>query len=383
MFRVVPYDTQTGVPLKPFVDTEAWSFTSSITAPGQGSFIIPLRAGAATAQQRAVNRRLISGWETTYTVESNPAPAFKSVWTVEYAGVVVDHTWNANRGSVTVQTLEIEKILELRPLWGTLGAGSSMRAVMELSGVTLGDVIREVLWWAIASPRNDTSWPLPVDVGDLRHGSIQRPEWRYHMRPSSEIIDEIAGEDSAPDWTLRPHIESGRLRWKLEIGSPYLQSDPIRLPVAAPGSQVQSQVIDLSIKTDYQSERTGMLAIGAGSEVDMRVGDAGPGEVPAVRSSLPALIGTTSHKSIDNVAQLDALARGDLAATAGGIEQWSYSVQTGWEERIKPGDLYKGLTVLLDHPGDELMNPGRRAHYILSASLDHTMRYRIESQGVA
>lgn len=389
MRRIVPYDTRTGVPLRAFVDTSAWSFKESITQPGQGSFTVPLQAQAQAyidrlgveagmVEARRVNARLTSGWETTWAVESNPAPAFRERWDVEYAGLVMDWTWS--NGSVVIQTLELAKILELRPLWGTHG---STAQTFNLSGQTLGDVIREVLWYAIAANRGSDRWPLPVDVGPLRHGDIERPEWRYHFRAASEIVDELSGEDGAPDWVLRPHKDGDNLRWRLELGDPYLVSEPVRLPVSTSNSRVKSQAVGLSIKHDFQGERTGINILGAGSEVDMRWGTAGTGEVHEARAQIPVLIGIESHKNLDDKAQLDSLARASLRTAAGGVEQWSFSVQTGWEERIKPGMIRAGSTVLLDHPGDALVAPGRRAHYVLSVSSDASMRYQIESQEIA
>lgn len=372
MQRIVPYDTRTGTPIRAFVDVSDWSFKESITMPGQGTFSVPLRALAMGAD---MNRRLVSGWETTWAVESNPAPAFKADWTVEYAGLVMDWTWAG--GLVQINTLELKKILDLRPLWGTGGVTSS---VFELSGGTLGDVIREVLWYAVAADRGDSRWPLPVDVGELKHGGIARPEWRYHFRSAATIIDELSGEDDSPDWVLRPFKEGARLRWRLELGDPYLRSDAVRLPVAAPGVQVSSQVVDLSIKHDYQSERTGVNVLGAGSEVDMRWGTAGTGQVPDARDQIPALIGIESHKNVDNTSQLDSLARASLRSAAGGVQQWSFSVQSGWDERIKPGMIRAGSTLLLDHPGDELIGRGRYAHYVLSVASGPSLRYQVESQ---
>lgn len=377
MFRIVPYSTRTGVPIRALVEVSDWSFTESITQPGRGVFSLPLRSLGMSA---AMNRRLVSGWETTWTVESNPAPAFRARWDVEYAGLVTDWDWDAETGVATVTTFEIEKILELRPLWGTHG---SIEAVFNLSGQNIGDIIREVLWYSIASNRGDDRWPLPVDVGSLRHGPIERPEWRYHFRTAAAVLDSLASEDAAPDWVLRPYKEGDLLRWRLELGTPYLGGDPIRLPVAAPGSEVQSQVVGLTVRHDYQDELTGINVMGAGSEVDMRWGTAGTGQVPEARAQIPALIGIGAHKTIDDRAQLDSLARSELRSAAGGVQQWSWSVQTGWGERVTPAMIRAGSMIVMDHPGDELTTRGRYAHYVLSRTLSPSGMLNVESQGVS
>lgn len=376
MRRIVPYATLTGAPRLALVEPEDWDFTSSLTTPGQASITLNLRELGLTREQA---RLLVSGWETVYTVETNPAPAFSSAWTVEYAGIVTGWRRNPATGTVILSLHEVAKILPYRPMWGTHGR---MDDRYELTGQTLGDLIRGVVLYAVAADRGDSKWPLPVDVGTLRHGSLSRTEWRYHFRSAEVILDELSGEEGAPDWVLRPYRSGDRLRWRLEIGDPYLPGDVIRLPYDALASDTEDQVDDLWIEHDYLSERTGMNVLGAGSEVDMRWGTAGTGQVPEARAEIPALIGVDAYKNIDDLSQLDSLARSGLRTVAGGVEQWSYAVQTGWDDRVRPGDIRPGSVLVIDYPGDELLPPRRVRHYVLSVSSDPSLLYKIESQGV-
>lgn len=376
MERIVPYSTRTGVAIKAFVEAADWSFKESVTSPGAATFSFDLRGLGLGVD---VNERLVSGWETTWAVESNPAPAFSRVWTIEYAGLVVDYDFDEISGVVDVHTFEFAKILEARPLWGTHGI---IADTFDLSGETLGDVIREVLWYAVGADRNDVRWPLPVELGQLSHGPLERPEWRYHFRTATAILDDLSAEDGSPDWVLRPVKDGDLLRWKLELGTPYLAGLAVRLPVSTSSTPVASQVMNLRVRHDFQSERTGVNVMGAGSEVDMRWGTAGTGQVSEARADIPALIGVEAYKTIDDTAQLHALAVSELRSVAGGVKQYSFEVQTGWGERIKPGDIRAGSTILLDHPGSELVRRGRIALYVLSVSRGPDGLVSVESQGM-
>ncbi len=374
MFRVIPVATRTGKPLMPFLHVESFQAPASLTTPGAGSFVINVRDQRRPISAREV-ARLSKGWATTLVLEWADGPEDR---VIEHAGMVTDTAWDAATGKLTINTVEIAKILEMRTLWSTGEENQGHRLV---SGQTLGDVIREVLWWAAGRSQHNP-WGLPVILGDLRPGNVSRPQFWWNYEPASVILDGLASEEGCPDWVLRPEWVDGLLRWRLELGSPYLSAGRIRIPVATPDSPVKTPLQGLAPRVDFMPQRTGVFALGAGSEADMRVGEAGAGQVDVVDQQVPTLMGSVSVKNIDDRAQLDSIARETLRAEFAGVEQWDFSLQLEPQGWIRPGMIRAGTRLLLDHPGDEFTPRGRYEQYVLEVRPSSSLLYQVSTQRV-
>lgn len=370
VYRVVPVSTLTGIPIVNSVSCSAARGKTSITSPGEGEFSIPLRDHRRPLGHLA--HRLSKGWGTTYVIEwVAGGGAFQRWGEVVYAGLVTGHSWSSETGVLRVRTRELASILALRLLYGIGGYPHGTRVIR---GATLGDVIRESYRYALVM--GSYRWALPVDLPGYSTGPVERTYWRYGFQPASTWLEQLSAEDGAPDHFLRPAWVGGRLRWRLEIGSPRLTGRVTRLPVAAGSSRPKSAVTGLTVETEYQYQRTGVFTIGQGSEEDMRHGEAG--EV-VYDPDLPYLDATQSFKQVDDLAQLDSLSAATLALSTGGTEQWSFGVQC--EGRVAPTDVVPGGTLLLDHPGDEMVGARRHRHMVLEATYTlGTSKVSVEGQ---
>lgn len=373
MHRLVPVATLTGRPILNQVDALSGSWTTSITSPGDGSFVIPTRDQKRTYDPSLLDR-LCKGWGTTYVVEWIEHEAFQRFGTVLYAGLVVDVEWDEDSGNVTVKTKELAAILAYRLLYSV---GQYASGTRHIYGATLRDVIREVFRYAIAggAPR----WALPVDLPGYTSGSVYRPYWRYSFQSALAFLEQLQSEDGAPDVYLRPRWVGSALRWDLQVGAPHLVDENLRLPVAGPRSRVKSSVTGLKTRTSFQGQRTGVFTIGQGSEEDMRHGEAG-GSDTWIDPDVPYLDATQSFKQVDDLGVLKSLSLATLKQSTGGITQWSFGVTC--EGRVKPADIRVGRTMLLDHPGSERVAQGRYRHMTLAVSGSlGSAHVKVEAQG--
>ncbi len=372
VYRLVPVDTLTGVPIINHVRPESGRATPSITSVGTGDFTIPLRDARRPLGHLA--ERLGKGWATTYVLEwVDGSGAFTRAGTPVYAGLVTGRRFNEATGMLTVRTKEAAAILAFRLLFAV---GQYAHGTRIMRGATLGDIIRESYRLAIGGGQH--RWALPIDMPGYSPGPLERIYWRYGFQSAQQWLEQLAAEDNAPDHYMRPVWVGGRLRWRLEIGSPRIQGRVVRLPVAAGGSRPKSSVVDLEVETEFQYQRTGVFTIGQGSEEDMRWSEAGGADV-AIDPAVPFLDATQSFKQVDDIGQLKSLSTATLAMSTGGVEQWSSGVQA--EGRVSPLDVQAGGTALLDHPGSELVTAGRRRHMVLQATYTiGSTRVGVESQ---
>lgn len=348
--RVTAVETLTGVPITSLEVSEG-SWKSSLTMPGDGSVTIPVRDMLAPVPSEIVGL-LRRGWATTIVIESAG---------IDYAGVVVGDVWSPATGLLTLELIELGALLAHRLLFGVSQYATGTK---RLRGRDLGHVLREAFRWALVE--GDRRWRLPVDLPSWVDGPVERLYERFNFESAAQFIEQLTGEDGAPDVFLRPGWSGDRLRWTLEVGTPLLNAGEFEWDVATHAHRVKTPVVDPVVTSDYRGQRTGMFVLGSGSEEDMLHATAGSTEVDVAVAG-PWLDSVVSAKNVADMGQLKSIALAELDAAAHGTEQWQFGVETG--DLLDPvGRPRVGSVVRLRHPGDEVVGAGTRLHYVLEVA---------------
>lgn len=364
-YRVVPFDVVTGRRLMPHITplVSDYSATASITTEGQGSFTVYPRDERFSEIDQDAWERMCLGWGTGIALEWVTDAAFsRRSGTVVYAGLIQDVQDDWDTGATIINTKEVSVLLALRLLWGigTLGEGHRV-----LKGNSLYDIMCQVVWHAMV--KNPGRWGLRIDLPPHQtNGRLVRTQYRYNFQPASSIMQQLNEEDGAPDYYFRPYwAGDGGMAWRMEFGVPAFNDLVSELTVSQPqgaskyGQHYQptkSPVINLSRKTDYALQRTGIFTLGTGSEEDMRYGEAG-GRHVAINTTIPFLDSVQSYKNVDSTGQLNALSRQALEESRNGVEQISFGVviedlPKPMVGQVQPGQIKPGKLVKLTIPGD-------------------------------
>lgn len=363
--RVAAFDLLTGDQIAPLRVADGFSWRASLTQPGDGKFTVLVRDALAPLHP-AVMERLLHDWATVIVVLDGDH--------VQFAGVIVDDDWESWAGLLHLTCIEVGQIMAKR-LYAGIDAYSAEGIV--LSGQSIRDIQREVV--RVSLTGGGPRWELPIDLPPHREGPILFEWFGYNFKSAQAAMDELGGMLGAGHFYLRPYLSGGKLRWRGEIGAPMLDAGTVRVPGATAAHPIVGRATRVRVRGDGVGRFTGLLAVGAGSEMDKRFGRAGAGEVE-VATHGPWMDSTVTVSQIDNQAQLDAVAAGELEASGFKRTQIDFGVMLGdWltAEMVQPGG-----TVVLDWPGDERLPSGSYGQYVLAVAGSDTQELKIETQEV-
>lgn len=330
-----------------------------INGIGQGTHAFQLR-DTRTALPRATWQGLVRPWARTLVVCWDDTPL--------YAGVILRHRWDRTSGVLTVEHSELRVIFSRR--FSFMVPTHTPGGSFTLSGKSLRGLVRGVVARGAHSIPGD-NWHLPVVLPADEAGSQSRTWFNYLFTSIEEMVTEVQNTDGGPDVHLQPRWSAaGKLEWLLRLGTPKLTGGTFEYNASAQASSAT----DVTQVTDATKQLSGVFALGAGSEEDMRVGKAGG----LAGTDIPDMDTSRSFKDKDVISELDGLALSELKT----FREPTVQVGFGTLATETPGAdaLVLGWTLRLWVDGDEFMNDGWRTSYLVGMSGDMSMRVGLEIQ---
>lgn len=351
-------DTQTGAKLIP-VSPSAGSWRRVMNGVGQGTHTFQLR-DQQSPLARTGWRDITFPWMRMLVACWNGTPV--------YAGIILRRTYNRDAGTLTVDHSELRTIFSRRHAFPIGGYGSGTLTVASKSA---RGAARAVVYAGADQGVPDSRWHLPVVLPADEAGGVFMEWYNYNFHTVEEMLQDVQNMNNGPDIDFRPRWgASGALEFEVRVGTPRLTGGPFEWNVSAD----KSGVADLTVTDDATKQLTGLFAIGAGSEADMRHGEAGdPGG-----SLVPFLDASRSYKSIDDVSLLGSYGAAELATHREATNQFDFSVLasgTPSVERLTPG-----ATLRLWFSGDPWIGDGWQDLYLLGLSGDMSEKVKLEVQ---
>ena len=353
-------DTLSGEKLHQVKPAGGGTWGRMISDQGGGSHSFPLSASPLTKAQWKDGTQ---HWARTLVVSWNGV--------AKYAGLILHRQYDRKKKTLQVRHKDMRIILGRRFPFGVDEYDRTL--VLEnknqsLQGLAAGAVRRAL------TKEGNPRWTLPVIVPGPSAGSESRTYYAYEFTTAESMLDEVEGLDGGPDVDFEPRWSptTGRLEWVMRIGSPRLAESPsyeFAMNVDRPG------LFDLSDEEDGSQMLTGLLAIGKGSEQDIRIGKGGAGidGGPLV----PFLDSSQSFKELDDIAVLNSHAQGEVRARRYATKQWSASVRT---DSIDVAALRLGATFRLRFSGDEWEDDGATDFYLIAYYGDGTQTLTLDLQ---
>lgn len=341
-------DTQTGETLLNLEDGEMPSSGS------YGSRLNGFESGQHTFQlgssdlSRADWRELTDPWRRTLDVDWDGQPVF--------SGLTMGYDWDRNSGALSVASAEVRTILARRHLFGIGGYAAGTRV---LNSRSLRGLVLQLVY--LATQGNYSSvWDLPFYFPTFDEvGPHNRTYWNYLFEDAEQAISEAQDTEGGPDVYFK-RIKTGNTRkWEVQVGAPRL-AGPMR-EFMLTGDEPNA--FNVKETGDGTQMVTGVFAIGSGSEQDILHGEAATVAVPG---GYPSLDVTRQFSNIDNVPQLDAMARSERDAFKAPTAQLSFDTLAG---EFFPGGQ-PGSSVWAWSDGDLFIPDGWQQKYCIGVRGD-------------
>lgn len=335
-------DTISGARLLPvFPASESWR--SSIGGVGSGTHAFQLR-DVETRLPRATWRDISTTWQRTLVSCWDEVP--------QYAGLIKARRYDVPSGVLTISTVELRAIFDRRMpfrLYEYAPLGYS-----EVVGKSLRGVVRQIVEWGAHNTPVGSNWWLPVVLPPDEAGSESRRWQHYRFESIEKLLRQIETADGGPQIHFRPRWSStGTLEWELRIGTPTLSGPAFEWDATAS----ESGLSGLAVTDDGANQSTGIWALGAGSEADRLIGY-GPS------AGAPNMDFTRPFTSITDLAQLNQLAQGVVAATLGPSTVIDIGVTA---PQVLPG-MIPGSVLSVRVMGDEFLNDGTLSGRVVGMS---------------
>jgi len=287
-------DTRTGdkiVEVRP----SAGSFRRVLCGSGSGEHTFRLGFGKRTRDQW---RALTRPWARSIAIEEDGV--------VIYAGLIAKrkHRWKV--WSFTISHVDVRELFRRRfpfgvkSYWSDEAASIPGRLVIE--GKSQRAVVGKIMEQSLLGPYD--TYSLPIVYPDVNEaGPITVTYENYLLRSTFDLYEDIQDLDGGADIDFDPRWSAtGKLEYLLDVATPAQPhivkgSKPFNMTVAAP------RFTELTYEEDATDQLTGIFSVGAGSEVDMKVGGSGAGP----GASIPAMDIVETHKSESDQSVLASL----------------------------------------------------------------------------
>ncbi|RZU64942.1 hypothetical protein EV379_1253 [Microterricola gilva] len=333
----------------------AGNWRTSSTAIGSGQHKFHLR-DAATRVPQSVARNLFADWSRVLVVMDGGVPV--------YAGIILKTEYDKDTGVLTVEHSELRLIYSKRHVYGVDEYNST--AQIQVVGKSPKGLLLAVIKAASYRPVPG-NWTLPMRFPADEAGGVSKTWFHYQLMKAEDMITEVGRMAGAVDFYLQPKLDAnGRLFWDVILGSPRLPGATIDAPTTVP----EPIITGLREVRDAARRLTGVLMVGKGSEMDIRVGKAGATVAPTI----PYLDDSRSAKATDNQFELNALATSEMGVHEFPVAQYEFKLthtrDADGSELFKLSDCVPGARVLVETRDDEWLYDGQKTFYVLGVSGD-------------
>ncbi len=358
-------DTRTG--RKQFrVDPESANFSVAINSAGEQSVSFRMGEGPIDREQwREYTRK----W----------AYSLARCWddgTNEYviaAGPIVARTYSPATRTLTLKAKGIREFFSKRWPFGVTGYWESPAEALPgrlvIQNQTLVSIAARVIEQGLTGPF--PMYSLPIELSPVEAGQHSRTYENYLVPTVEDALQEIQEVEGGPDFDFWARWNSNdTLGWVMRTGR--LPGSTWYFDLSAP----QPEMILESVTDDGQTQTTGILAVGAGSEQDMAVAGFGLGSVSPFTT--PALDRSIQLKDIDSKQILFSHAVTEVTTLTNGTEQWSVSIPAGGLQGVEK--LRIGDSIAIKSDGDPWIFDGLRTFRLIGFSGDLSDRIKLELQ---
>lgn len=352
-------DTRTGVKQLSAVPFEGpWSKALNGNGLGSNKFLLSDATNAELPW-----RDLTTPWGRTLVKCWNGAPA--------YAGIIYHRGFDWDTQVWTIQHATFRSLLAHRTTLGENGYAVGPGGETHELNKELRAIAGRLVWIANEGPTPNYSLPVEwVDASLV--GTDSRSYYDYNLVTTEAGLRELQDVDGGPDIDFEPQwSDAGTLKWVMRSGTD-------AAPKLSGGTTdwymnvKERKLFNVSFAEDASQQATSVLAVGKGSEADMKVAYA------RVDSSLPALERIEPYKDIDDQNILQSHADADLATFKSPTEQWSASMLA---ENLP---MQLGSTMRLYFKGDPGASDGWHDLRVIGLSGDtsETVRVSLQPKGV-
>jgi hypothetical protein len=336
--------------------TGTWG--TSITSPGSGSHTFRLDDGQHTRDEW---RFLTSHWSKTLVHCWNDWPI--------YAGLVYRREATANL--LTVAHGELRNLFARRlpfAVGDPAGAVFNPTGSVVVSNQSFPSAVRQVVQTASLG----AGFELPIIYPEPGAGGYSN-EWKFYAFPTVEdMLADIEKTDNGPDIHFTPEYDGESLRWVLRVGAPRLTAAPYEWNVSAEGSVA----VDVKFIEDGAKMLTGVFAVGAGAEQDMRVGGARNVTGP----DIPFMDSSRAYKTESDKNRLNDFALAELKTFRTPTVQTEFSARASQTENLS--NIIPGSRLGLHFSKHAFAPDGLQQNYLMGMSGDLTDAVKFEVQPV-
>ncbi|OOB90285.1 hypothetical protein [Rathayibacter sp. VKM Ac-2630] len=284
-----------------------------------------------------------------------------------------DDGWRRKSRTLTVSLVDVRDQLTARLMYAA-DAVSYRAGEVAFTGKNYSGAVRAILIPS-ASGRGE-GWNLPLVFPPDGSGDLERVYRYWDMVSPDRALAELSDLADGPDLDFEPRYrDDGGIEWVVRVGGPQLSGPDFDINLDAP----ENAAMDWAWKANGQDQRSGSIAVGNGSEVDMLVAFANnlPGPSMVIRDMVE------SYKEITDAGTLLGHAYSDLWSHRAPTEQWSLDLDADYP--IAPGEtlldrLRVGARVSLGLTGDPVIPDGWHDLYCIGYSTDTTTKVTLHLQ---
>lgn len=364
MWSYMIHEFRTGAPVMR-VEPSACSWTRRLTGTGTGSFELKLR-DSLTAIPRAMVRDILTENRMALAVRWGTGATPH----VAFAGFITGATYDLDTGTISAALAEPKTIFNKRMTGGVNQYGVPWD--LTITNRSLAGAVRAILARAMAP---SSEWALPLDLPADGAGTYSRKVAYWETVTIADLITEVEKQGVTVDF--RPYVTSaGVLRFNVRVLGPTSTSGSTDLPVTVP----ESRVVGLSVSRDAARQVTGVLVVGKGTGKNMKTAYAPTGGSRATLLPVRDEKRDTA-KDIDDVAQLQEIAKAEYAKWKDPVEQWSFSVRL--DDELTPDLVQPARLLRMDVRGDEYLLEDVYQQRVIALAGDMTLAVKPEVQRVS
>lgn len=288
---------------------------------------------------------------------------------VVFAGIIWEQDYDRDKGTFTVALDDLWSILARRFAVDKFAPHVEVTKQVHV-GLSLGTLAKRAVTLGISSGPVPAAGLRITRPSDASGPTGTRTYWGYNLDWVTDVLADLM--DEGLDIDFEPRWVGGELDWQMRVGEP-LTGPGVDWHLSAP----ESGVTNLKYKRDARKVRNNTVAVGEGSEQDMKVrSNRNP------TSPYPMVEGQGSYKSEKSVTRLAALANGDLVTYGSPSSQLSFDVRASGSPGLP--DLRLGAQMRTYSVGDRVIPDGWQSRRLIgfSGSLGEKVSLQLQPAGV-